>query len=144
ELPSMVEEYVPSGTAKTLENLINAIGHDVLLSRSGPNAWEIKQGSATIIITYHDKSGLISADAILCELPKKDIKPLYEYLLRENYRNEALTLSVHEQDIVLSLLIFDRYLNEETGKTMLRNLFEQADFYDNKLVEEYGATWKAE
>lgn len=144
ELPSMVEEYVPSGTAKTLENLINAIGHDVMLSRSGPNAWEIKQGSATIIITYHDKSGLISADAILCELPKKDIKPLYEYLLRENYRNEALTLSVHEQDIVLSLLIFDRYLNEETGKAMLRNLFEQADFYDNKLVEEYGATWKAE
>jgi serine protease Do len=128
ELPSMIDEYIPSGTAKTLENLINSIGHDVLLSRSGPNAWEIKQGSATIIITYHDKSGLISADAILCELPKKDIKPLYEYLLRENYNNEALTLSVHEQDIVLSLLIFDRYLNEETGKAMLRNLFEKADF----------------
>ncbi|MDO8366771.1 MAG: hypothetical protein Q7T20_08255, partial [Saprospiraceae bacterium] len=70
--------------------------------------------------------------------------PLYEYLLRENYTNEALTLSVHEQDIVLSLLIFDRYLNEETGQAMLRNLFEKADYYDNKLVEEFGATWKQE
>lgn len=144
ELPSQVEEYTPSGTAKTIEGLITKIGHDVLLSRSGPNAWEIKQGSATIVITYHDKSGLLSADALLCELPKKDIKPLYEYLLRENYTNEALTLSVHEQDIVLSLLIFDRYLNEETGQAMLANLFEQADFYDNKLVEEYGASWKPE
>lgn len=144
ELPSMVEEYVPSGTAKTIETLIHNIGHDVILSRSGPNAWEIKQGSATIIMTYHDKTGLLSADALLCELPKKDIKPLYEYLLRENYTNEALTLSVHEQDIVLSLLIFDRYLNEETGQALLQNLFEKADYYDNILVESFGASWKPE
>ncbi|MCC7467075.1 MAG: trypsin-like peptidase domain-containing protein [Saprospiraceae bacterium] len=144
ELPSFVDDYLPSGTAKTIESLISAIGHDVQLSRSGPNAWEIKQGSATIVLTYHDKTGLLSADALLCELPKKDIKPLYEYLLRENYTNEALTLSVHEQDIVLSLLIFDRYLNEETGQVMLKALFEKADYYDNILVEQFGATWKLE
>src|SRR5690606_14278628 len=111
----------PSGVAKTIEALIARIGHDVSLSRCGPNAWEIRQGSARIIITYHDKSGLMSADAVLCQLPKENIKRLYEYLLRENYRNEALTLSVHDQDIVLSLLIFDRYLNEETGQQMLQN-----------------------
>jgi serine protease Do len=142
ELPHSVEEYAPAGVPKTIENLITTLEHNVALSRSGPNAWEIKQGSATIVITYHDKSGLVSADAVLCELPKENIKPLYEYLLRENYTNEAATLSVHEQDIVLSLLIFDRYLNEETGLEMLRSLFEKADFYDNKLVEEFGAVWK--
>lgn len=144
ELPSSVEEYVPSGTAKTIEAIIANIGHDVMLSRSGPNAWEIKQGSANITITYHEKTGLISADALLCELPKKDIKPLYEYLLRENYSNEALTLSVREQDIVLSLLIFDRYLNVETGQALLSTLFEKADFYDDKLVADFGASWKLE
>jgi serine protease Do len=144
ELPSHAEEYIPSGTSKTIETLISNIGHDVRLSRSGPNAWEIRHGSASIIITYHEKTGLLSADALLCELPKKDIKPIYEYLLRENHRNEGISLSVHEQDIVLSLLIFDRYLNEETGQAMLRELFEKADFYDNKLVEEFGAIWKSE
>lgn len=142
ELPSAVEEYVPSGVPKTIEALIGRIGHDVALSRCGPNAWEIRQGSAKILITYHDKSGLMSADAVLCQLPKENIKRLYEYLLRENYQNEALTLSVHDQDIVLSLLIFDRYLNEETGQQMLQNLFEKADHYDDILVNEYGATWK--
>jgi len=116
----------------------------VALSRSGHNAWEVKQGSATILVSYHDKSGLISADTVLCELPKENIKPLYEYLLRENYSNEALTLSLNDQDIVLSLLIFDRYLNEETGKAMLSQLFEKADYYDNVLVEQYGASWKVE
>ncbi|MBK8426622.1 MAG: trypsin-like peptidase domain-containing protein [Lewinellaceae bacterium] len=144
ELPASVDEYIPSGISKTIENLITRIGHDVMLSRSGPNAWEIKQGSATIVITYHDKSGLLSCDAVLCQLPKENIKPLYEYLLRQNYSNEALTLSVHDQDIVLSLLIFDRYLNDETGMKLLKNLFEKADYYDNVLVEQYGATWKAQ
>lgn len=143
-LPSYVEDYVPSGTARTIESLISANGYEVQLSRSGPNAWEIRQGSATIVLTYHDKTGLLSADALLCELPKTDIKPLYEYLLRENYTNQALTLSVHEQDIVLSLLIFDRYLNEETGQVMLRDLFEKSDYYDNILVEQFGAKWRLE
>ena len=94
------------------------------------------------MICYHDKSGLISADTVLCELPKQNIKPLYEYLLRENFSNEGMTLSLNGQDIVLSLLIFDRYLNEDTGKEMLAKLFEKADFYDNLLVEKYGAVWK--
>lgn len=143
ELPNSAEAYQPSGVAKSVENLIASIGHDVSLSRSGHNAWEVKQGSANILVSYHEKSGLISADTVLCELPKENIKPLYEFLLRENYNNEALTLSLNDQDIVLSLLIFDRYLNEDTGKNMLQQLFEKADYYDNLLVEEYGATWKA-
>lgn len=144
ELPAGLEEYAPVGVARTIERLVAQLGHDIPLSRSGPNCWEIRQGSAKIGITYHDKSGLLSADAVLCQLPKENIKQLYEYLLRENYSNEALTLSLHGQDIVLSLLIYDRYLNDETGMALLRLLFDKADYYDNILVEQYGASWKAE
>jgi serine protease Do len=143
QLPGSVDEYLPTGIPRTIESLITRTGHDVSLSRGGPNCWEILQGSAKINITYHDKTGLMTADAILCQLPKENIKPLYEYLLRENFTNEALTLSVHEQDILLSLLIYDRYLNDETGMQALQRLFEKADFYDNVLVEQYGAQWPA-
>ncbi|TNE54962.1 MAG: trypsin-like serine protease [Bacteroidetes bacterium] len=142
ELPGALEEYAPTGVPRTIESLITQTGHDVSLSRCGPNCWEINQGSARINITYHETSGLMTADAILCQLPRENIKPLYEYLLRENYTNEALTLSVHEQDILLSLLIYDRYLNEDTGMALLQKLFEKADYYDNILVEQYGAQWK--
>ncbi len=142
ELPGSVEEYAPSGVAKTIENIVARIGHEVALSRCGLNSWEIRQGSARININYHEKTGMMTADAILCQLPKENIKPLYEYLLRENYTSEALTLSVHQQDILLSLIIYDRYLDEQTGMRMLQNLFVQADHYDNILVEQYGATWK--
>lgn len=142
ELPGSVEEYLPTGVPRTIEAIIQRTGHDVALSRCGPNAWEIRQGSARINITYHDRSGLMTADAVLCELPKTNIKPLYEFLLRENYTHEGLTFSVHEQDIVLSLLIYDRYLNEETGLRLLQTIFEKADHYDNLLVEQFGAAWK--
>jgi serine protease Do len=141
-LPSEIDHYTAAGVPGTVERLINSIGHSVPLSRCGPNAWEIHQGSAKIIITYHEKTGLISADAVLCQLPNTQIQPLYEYLLRENYSNTAMTLSVHEQDIILSLLIYDRYLDEETGQALFQGLFEKADYYDNVLVEQYGAEWK--
>lgn len=144
ELPQSADEYTASGVPRTIERLIAQLGHNVELSRSGPNAWEIKHGSANIVITYHAQSGLMSADAVLCQLPSTNIKPLYEYLLRQNYNNEGIAFSVNEQDIVLSLLIFDRYLNEDTGLSLMRTLFEQADRYDNHLVEEFGATWKVE
>jgi serine protease Do len=142
QLPSEVQPYMPTGVSHTIERIIERTGHPVALSRNGPNSWEIRNGSARVVISYHEKTGLISADAVLCQLPATNIGPLYEYLLRENYHNSAMSLSVQEQDIMLSLLIYDRYLNEHTGQQMLQNLFEKADFYDNKIVEEYGGRWK--
>lgn len=144
ELPSQAETYTPTGVSKTIEELLTKVGHDVLLSRRGPLSWEIKHGSAKIDLSYHEKTGLIVADCFLCQLPKDNIKPIYEYLLRLNYEVEGLTFSVHGQDIILSLLIFDRYLNTDTGMAMLQRMFEKADHYDNILIEEYGAQLKME
>jgi serine protease Do len=141
-LPKKEDEYIPTGISKTIEQIIADSGHDVLTSRSGPNAWEIQEGSARIHLMYHEKSGLILADAALCQLPKKEIMPIYEFLLRENFKIENMTLSVHNNDIVLSLIIYDRYLSRETGAKMLKRLLERSDFYDNVLVEEFGAIWK--
>jgi serine protease Do len=144
KLPSQEEDYEPAGLAKTIEEMLEKLGHAIELSRRGPNAWEIQQGSARINIAYHEKTGLITCDAYLCLLPQKEIKPLYEYLLRQNYEIEGMTFSMKGQDIILSLLIYDRYLNVDVGLRLFRRLFEKADFYDNILVEQFGAQWKQE
>lgn len=144
QLPDQVEVYEPVGVSKTIEEMLDRAGHDVQLSRRGPNNWEILQGSAKINISYYEKTGLITGDAYLCLLPKRNIKPLYEYLLRQNYEIEGLTFSIKGQDIILSLLIYDRYLNVDTGMKLFRHLFEKADYHDNILVETYGAIWKGE
>ena len=142
EIPSEIEEYEPVSVAKTIEDMLAEMGHRVQLARRGPFYWEIEQGSAKISISYYEKTGLIIGDAYLCNLPQKDIKPLYEFLLRQNYENEGLAFSVKGQEIVLSLLIYDRYLNKETGIKLFNHLFERADYYDDILVDEYGANWK--
>jgi len=141
---SDIEPYEPVGVNKTIEKMLVDADYDIDLSRRGPNQWQIKKGSAIINISYHVKSGLIIGDAYLCLLPSTDIKPIYTYLLKENYKLEGLTLSVKGQDIILSLLIYDQYLNIDSAKKLFNHLFAAADDYDNVLVEEYGAVWKKE
>jgi serine protease Do len=143
-LPSLIEPYEPIGVPKTIEDIIGMTGHHVELSRRGPDLWEIRNGTARINISYYEKNGLISGDAYLCMLPKDNIKPIYEFLLRQNYELEGLSLSMKDQDVILSLLIFDRYFNASTGQQLFQFLFDKADHYDNILVEQYGANWKYE
>ncbi|MFM8451194.1 MAG: trypsin-like peptidase domain-containing protein [Haliscomenobacter sp.] len=136
--------YEPLGVAQTIEAMLQESGHAVALARRGPSNWEIHQGSARIHISYYEQTGLISGDAYLCRLPGANIQPLYEFLLRQNYETEGLTFSVDDQDIILSLILFDRYLNTASGLRLFQHLFERADYYDNILVEQYGALWQPE
>jgi serine protease Do len=140
KLPKTVDLYEPTGVSRTIEQILTKIGQNVPLSRMGSDGWEIRHGSAKIEISYDEKNGgLISADAWLAELPKENLKPLYSYLLKENYTLQNLSLSVDDQDILLSLIIYDRYLNEETGLEMLQLMFEKADYYDDILINQFGA-----
>jgi serine protease Do len=144
ELPNEIASYEPAGIARTIEEILGKCGHDVRLARRGPNVWEVSHGSAAINISYYEPNGLVAGDAILCDLPATDIKPVYEYLLRQNFELETLSFSVRGKEVVLSLVIYDRYLNLETGLKQFKNLFQKADYYDNLLVEQFGASWKKE
>ncbi|MEO0727252.1 MAG: trypsin-like peptidase domain-containing protein [Bacteroidota bacterium] len=143
-LASEAEIFEPVGTPYTIEQLLKELGHDVRIARRGLNTWEILEGSAHILISYHEDSGLITGDAHLCHLPQEELGKVYEFLLRENYEDAGLTFSVKGRDIILSILIYDRYLEVETGKKRFQHLFERADHYDNILVEQFGAGWKYE
>ncbi len=150
QLPSKNPEYEALGISQTIESFINLLGHDVKLSRMGPRHWIIKEGSAYIKISYNEREGMIFGDAYLCQLPKTNIAPIYEFLLKQNYQLEGLSFSVptNSKDIVLSLFIYDRYLNEQTGRELFLNLFKKADELDNILIFKYGAIpregWKDE
>lgn len=142
---TMINEIVPyeaMGVSKIIEEMLESLDFEVDLSRRGPKNWEIKHGSAKINIAYNVKNGLIICDAYLCELPGEGIKTIYEYLLRQNSKIEGFSFSIKGQDIIVSLLIFDQYLNKSTGIHLFNQLFEKADYFDNILVEQYGAKWK--
>lgn len=132
------EEFKPTGTSAIIEDIIKAMGKDVKLSRRGPYSWELDEGSAKIYINYN-ADGSIVLDSFLCLLPKTNIVPIYEFLLRENYNIESMIFSVNNQNIVLSTFLFDRYLTFESGISAFRKFLNTADHYDTILIEKYGA-----
>jgi serine protease Do len=140
-LPTMPEkEPEPVGAARTIEDILSALGKDVRLAREGANSWSVKEGSARIKIMYNAENFFIAGDAYLCQMPSDvtRIKPLYQFLLQENYREAGLVLSCVKQNIVLSCIIYDLDMNKETGVITFRNLFQKADEYDDLLKKEYG------
>ena len=137
------KEYVPTGAALTVEKILEALGKDVKLARRGQDRWEVEEGSARIAISY-SQNGFIVGDVFICRLPKQNIAAIYEYLLKENYDLENIFFSVTNQDIVLTAMIYDQYLTYETGLEEIKSLVKKADYYDNYLIENFGALPRVE
>jgi serine protease Do len=147
KLPEIPEKEIePTGAAKTIEEILKDLGKDVRLAREGANNWTVKEGSAKIKLTYNAENFFIAGDAYLCQMPTDatKIKPLYQFLLQENYRVSGLVLSCVKQNIVLSCIVYDLDLTKETGAESFRNLFQKADYYDDFLKTTYSCTDRLE
>jgi serine protease Do len=144
EIPAV--EVEPVGIAKTIEDILRSLGKDVRLSREGNNVWSVKEGSAKIKITYNPENYFIAGDAYLCQMPADvtRIKPLYKFLLEENFRTEGLVLSCVKQNIVLSCIMYDLDMNKDYGIRSFRNLFQKADQYDDQLKQDFGCVERLE
>lgn len=144
EIPE--KETEAAGAAKTIEEILRALGKDVRLAREGKNTWSVKEGSAKIKITYNAENFFIAGDAYLCQMPTDatKIKPLYQFLLEENYRINGLVLSCVKQNIVLSCIMYDLDMTKENGVDSFRNLFQKADHYDDFLKKAFACTDRLE
>jgi serine protease Do len=142
EMISQIEDYEPFGVCNTVENILTSLGYNAALTRKGPNNWSVKKGSALVNISYYEKTGMLIGDVFLCTLPEKDIGELYYFLLRKNHDLEGLSLSLKDQDIILSLLIFDQYIHQDTLQKLFSRLVETADEFDSLLISKFGARAK--
>jgi serine protease Do len=140
KLPLAAErELKPVGIAKMVEDILTELNKDIKLARDGNNNWSVKEGAAKIKINYNPENFFVAGDAYLCQLPSDttQIKPLYQFLLRENYKLDGLVLSCVRQNIVLSCIMYDLDMTKENGIEMFRDLFQKADYYDQLLEKEY-------
>ena len=147
KLPELPEkEPEPTGAAKTIEDILRDLGKDVRLARDGQNTWSVREGTAKIRITYNAENFFIAGDAYLCQMPSDatKIKPLYQFLMEENYRTKGLVLSCMKQNIVLSCIMYDLDLTRENGSAAFKNLFSKADHYDDFLKTEYSCIERLE
>ena len=134
---------VPSGVLTTIEYIVKQLGYDQDDIRKGDTIWILKHNSATLNISYHEYSGFIIGDVYLCRLPddKHKLSDLYGYMLMQNESLQGLTLSIKDEFIILSILIYDQSMHADTMQKMFRRLLDTADDMDNLLVEQYGANW---
>ncbi len=144
ESPEAEQEAV--GIARVIEDILKDLGKDIKLAREGTNHWSVKEGSAKIKISYNPENYFVAGDAYLCQLPCDNtmIKPLYQFLLEENSRQRGLVLSCVKQNIVLSCVMYDMDMSKDSAKQAFRNLFQQADLYDDMLKREYGCEERLE
>lgn len=131
--------YRPSGTVAMIEKILTALHIDVTLARESQRSWKFKQGSAHINVNYYE-SGVIVADALLCNMPKENIEAMYDYLLEKNDSFNYLQFAINENSIILSYLIIDSSLTFEEGKRGLERLKLAANRYDDILISQFGAT----
>lgn len=128
-------------TEQIIHSIIRNLGDEPDDVSKALNYWKLERGSAVVDLVFHPKSGLIIGDAWLCKIPPEQRSPIYQYMLVENDQLEGLSFSIKENLVVLSLLIQDRFFSVENGTKLFKMLLEKADYYDNILVEQYGATW---
>jgi serine protease Do len=139
--PTDLPPYEPTGVSRVIEAVLQALGHNVPLTRRGPKSWELQHGTAIISLKYHPATGLISADGRLCKLPRQGIAQIFRFLLEQNYNLPGMTLSLKNSEVVLSMLVYDRYLNTDVFARSLQQMLAQADRLDNTLVDQLGAHW---
>ena len=134
--------YEAEGISRTIENILRGAGYRPELSRRGPFAWSVNRGSAQIELIYSDRSDILSGDAYLCVLPAPERRAeLAEFLLRENAKLEGLTFSIHNNHVLISMLIYNRYLRRDSGSRLFERLCLAADAYDDILVDRFGCTF---
>ncbi len=139
---SDILDYEPYGISHTVETMIKSLGYEVPLTRKGPFNWRLTQGTATVDVSYYEKTGLLVGDAIVCTLPNEQIVDVYTFLLQKNFYLEGLTFALKGNEVVLSMLVFDQFLKMHTLVKLFKNLLDNADEMDNHIVNTFGANWK--
>ncbi|MCF8236840.1 MAG: YbjN domain-containing protein [Saprospiraceae bacterium] len=137
--PDQFEEHAP---VFTMENVIRAMGYDPVLTRNGPRAWLLRQGSAEMHLRYAQDEASLCADVMLVrvgDLTRK--KELYQYLLQENPKLETFGFSIQNDRVMISLLISARSIKEKETAALFLDLLKKSDDYDNYLVSVFGAEW---
>lgn len=139
EMIHKIPKYKPQNYALIIETILNKLGIDAALNRNGQDAWILDYDSNKINLRHRKTIQLTTGDVHLCSLPNQQIKPLYRYLLEENNALDGLTLSLKENQIILSLIMHDTTLTIESGYTQIQNLLEQTAKFNDLLVNRFGA-----
>ena len=132
------EEIPLSDLAKFVEGAIESLGMNPILARAGTEYWKFHQGSSEIRMFVYNRNYLY-ATSPLNNLPKTNLKELYEYLLKDNVSPYKLGVNENQIFIAYRFHLSDIYTSyAEQIRTNLTKLALKADEMDDFFVNNYG------
>lgn len=139
KLPEGVfDEREPSPLSHFCEQAISEMGVNPVLARDGYDSWTFHKGSSEIRIFVYDNTYLFAVSPINL-LPKKDVEPVLDYMLGEDFA--PYKLGIEGRQIYIAYRIHLSDLTDESEDEIRRNLVnlaQKADDMDNMMVERFG------
>ena len=139
KLPEGVfDEREPSPLSHFCEQAIGEMGVNPVLARDGYDSWTFHKGSSEIRIFVYDNTYLFAVSPINL-LPKKDVEPVLDYMLGEDFA--PYKLGIEGRQIYIAYRIHLSDLTDESEDEIRRNLVnlaQKADDMDNMMVERFG------
>ena len=139
KLPEGVfDEREPSPLSHFCEQAIGEMGVNPVLARDGYDSWTFHKGSSEIRIFVYDNTYLFAVSPINL-LPKKDVEPVLDYMLGEDFA--PYKLGIEGRQIYIAYRIHLSDLTDESEDEIrcnLVNLAQKADDMDNMMVERFG------
>lgn len=120
------------------ERAITGMGINPILARDGYDSWTFHKGSSEIRIFVYENAYLFAVSPINL-LPKKEVEPVLNYILGEDFTPYKLGIEGRQIYIAYRIHLFD--LTEESEDEICNNLINlalKADEMDNMLVERFG------
>lgn len=148
------EEYCPSCGKKLTDNIfkersltdlaifcedaIRAMNIDPVLARVGYETWKFHKGSSQISIFIYEEAFLFCTSP-LAILPKKNLEPLFNFIVSEDITPYKLGLEDNQVHIAYRIHISDIFSEySDEIKQNITNMAYKADELDDYLVTNFG------
>ncbi|MBC9794988.1 trypsin-like peptidase domain-containing protein [Sinomicrobium weinanense] len=126
-----------SKIAVFVEEALAEAGTNPVLARNGANLWEFHHGSSLIRI-FLFKNNYLYVTSPLNELPKGNLEPLLEYLLKDNVNPYKLGIFKDTIYVSYRVAVTDAFSSKADDiKKNIVGLLQKADELDDFFVDNY-------
>ncbi len=116
-----------------IENIIAAAGFPPEYSRRGSGIWCLRKDNLSLELTYHQRTGCLLAQIKIGVINSFNKNEVLNYLLKQNFHNKEMVLSVKNEIVYLLLTLFDDYLDDLATKNSLIKMLKFGRNYQEVL-----------
>lgn len=109
----------PAPILVRIEKIISSTGFNPEYARRGSGIWCLKNESISLELNYHQRTGSFLAQIKIGYITPDNKDKILSYLMKQNFLNKEMALSIKDDTVYLLLTLFDDYLDDHATKNAL-------------------------